>query len=68
MNIEVKQYIAGTKDAPHIAVGNWMRSDEGYYCSVCLNQICENTVNIANGHWRFCPVCGSYLINEETNT
>lgn len=45
--------------------GKWIWDEEGYHCSECWYHAQGNTMECIDGTFRFCPVCGARMEEEE---
>lgn len=52
-------------NAPTMRSGKWIWDDEGYHCSECWYHAYGNTLEIVQGEWRYCPNCGTKMVNED---
>ena len=47
------------EDVQHVKHGKWIWDDEGYHCSECFFHAYDNSFEIMQGIWNYCPHCGA---------
>lgn len=44
--------------------GKWIWDDEGFHCADCGFHAYDNSVEIMQGGWKYCPYCGEKMEGE----
>lgn len=54
-----------TDDVQPVKHGRWIWDDEGYHCSECFFHAYDNSLEIMQGIWSYCPHCGAKMDGAE---
>lgn len=54
-----------TIDAEPVKHGRWIWKDGAYYCTECQYHMRNNTLEVFDGEYHYCPNCGSKMNLEE---